>query len=82
MICVNERSFEWNLCWSDCWLCLVQNLPILPIIQKIRIRLSVQKPTYPTYRSRLLNSSLYLLALFEQLFEASQINNLCPMLKL
>jgi hypothetical protein len=32
---------------------------------------SVRKPTYPTYRSRLLNSSLYLLELFEQLFEAS-----------
>jgi hypothetical protein len=38
---------------------------------------SVQKPTYPTYQSRLLNSSLYLLALFKQLFvEASQIDNL------
>jgi hypothetical protein len=39
---------------------------------------SVRKPTtYPNYWSRrLLNSSLYLLALFEQLFEASQINNL------
>jgi hypothetical protein len=19
MICVDEKSFEWNLCWSDCW---------------------------------------------------------------
>jgi hypothetical protein len=55
---------------------LVQSLHILPISQRIQICLSVQKPTYPTHWSRLLNSSLYLLALFEQLFEASQIDNL------
>jgi hypothetical protein len=49
---------------------------LFAVKNSIRYDLIIQKPTYPTYWLRLLNSSLYLLALFEQLFKASQINNL------
>jgi hypothetical protein len=40
MICVNERSFEWNLCRSDCWFTLGTK-PTYPTYQSKNSNLSL-----------------------------------------